>query len=175
MFDKCKLHTLQETAAGVSFAPAATLTPVTSVLMNALGLSMSQKQPMTDAEFLYARSRGRIAALGVAQVAFIAAIVFSITAIKFGLNWTDLDWGPAWKAIFWVHLVGLSVTGILALAYFGLLRSDHLTERLKLMPRLIKSANDWLETLCFYGFVFLVIGAITLLYALAVDWFRAPP
>jgi hypothetical protein len=130
---------------------------------------------MTDEAFLYAQSQGRIAALGVAQVAFIAAIVFSITAMKFGFKWTDLDWGLAWKAIFWSHLVGLSAIGIPALAYFGLLRSAHLTERLKLMPRLVKSANAWLETLCAYGVVFLAIGAITLLSALAVNWYRASP
>lgn len=130
---------------------------------------------MTDEEFLYVQSRGRIAALGVAQVAFIAAIVFSITAIKFGLSWTDLDWGPAWKAIFWVHLVGLSVIGIPALAYFALLRSHRLSERLKLMPQLVKSANDWLETLCLYGVVSLAIGALILLYALVVQWYRGSP
>jgi len=136
---------------------------------------MSRQQPMTDEQFLYLQSRGRIAALGVAQMAFISAIVFSITAIKFGFNWTDLDWGPAWKAIFWVHLFGLSVVGIPALAYLGLLRSDHLTERLKLMPRLIKSANEWLEILCAYGVVCLAIGALTLLSALAVNWYPASP
>ena len=128
---------------------------------------------MTDEEFLYAQSRGRIAALGVAQVACIAAIAFSVSAMQFGFDWTDLDWSLAWKSIFWVHLVGLSAIGIPALVYIGLLRSAHLTERLKLMPRLVKSANAWLETLCAYGVVFLAIGAITLVSALAVNWYRA--
>ena len=139
----------------------------------AFGFSMSQKKPMTDEQFLYAQSRGRIAALGVAQIAFFSAIAFSVSAMKFGLNWTDLDWSPAWKSIFWVHLVGISATGIPALAYFVLLRSDHLTGRLKLMPKLIKSANDWLESLCAYGVIALTIGAITLLSALVVKWYRA--
>jgi hypothetical protein len=141
----------------------------------ALGFSVSRQQPMTDEQFLYAQSQGRVAALGVAQVAFIAAIVFSITAIKFRFNWTDLDWSPAWKAIFWIHLVGLSLAGIPALAYFGALRSDHLSERLKLRPRLVQSANDWLVTICGYGVVFLAIGAVTVLSALAVNWYRASP
>jgi hypothetical protein len=136
---------------------------------------MSRQQPMTDAAFLYAQSQGRIAALGVAQVALIAAIVFSITAMMFGLQWTDLDWSPVWKAIFWSHLVMLSVAGIPALAYLGVLRSYRMTERLKLRPRLLQSANDWFVTICGYGVVFLAIGAITLMSTLAVNWYRASP